>query len=70
MLTLSSGVLVVAHHGVPLLRKIGAPLIRLFLVVTYEFLQRKVALEKLKEAHEELENVNLSPCSTRISLEK
>ena len=28
--------------------------------LTYEFLQRKVALEKLKEAHEELENVNLS----------
>src|SRR3954471_8263586 len=28
--------------------------------LTYEFLQRKMALEKLKEAHEELENVNLS----------
>src|SRR4051812_35423096 len=28
--------------------------------LTYEFLQRKVALEKLTEAHEELENVNLS----------
>src|SRR3954467_15708477 len=28
--------------------------------LTYEFLQRKVALENLKEAHEELENVNLS----------
>src|SRR4051812_42052145 len=28
--------------------------------ITYEFLQRKVALENLKEAHEELENVNLS----------
>src|SRR3954469_19960950 len=28
--------------------------------LTYEFLQRKMALEKLKEAHEELENVNIS----------
>src|SRR3954463_6434000 len=28
--------------------------------LTYEFLQRKMALEKLKEAHEELENINLS----------
>ena len=28
--------------------------------LTYEFLQRKMALEKLKEAHEELENVNLT----------
>src|SRR4051812_8374737 len=28
--------------------------------LTYEFLQRKMALKKLKEAHEELENVNLS----------
>ena len=28
--------------------------------LTYEFLQRKIAHEKLKEAHEELENVNLS----------
>src|SRR3954467_13541180 len=28
--------------------------------LTYEFLQRKMALEKLKEAHEDLENVNLS----------
>src|SRR3954462_9781263 len=28
--------------------------------ITYEFLQRKMALKKLKEAHEELENVNLS----------
>jgi len=28
--------------------------------LTYEFLQWKIALEKLKEAHEELENVNLS----------
>ena len=28
--------------------------------LNYEFLQRKVALENLKEAHEELENVNLS----------
>jgi len=28
--------------------------------LTYEFLQRKMALEKLKEAHEEPENVNLS----------
>src|SRR4051812_10832608 len=28
--------------------------------LTYEFLQRKMALQKLKEAHEELENVNLS----------
>src|SRR3954467_14440357 len=28
--------------------------------LTYEFLQRKMALERLKEAHEELENVNLS----------
>src|SRR4051812_39058381 len=27
--------------------------------LTYEFLQRKVALENLKEAHEELESVNL-----------
>ena len=28
--------------------------------LTYEFLQRKIAHEKLKEAHEELENLNLS----------
>ena len=28
--------------------------------LTYEFLQRKMALEKLKEAHDELENVNLT----------
>ena len=28
--------------------------------LTYEFLQRKMALEKLKEAHEEQENVNLT----------
>src|SRR3954468_20151426 len=28
--------------------------------LNYEFLQRKIALEKLKEAHEELENINLS----------
>ena len=28
--------------------------------LTYEFLQRKMALEKLREAHEELENVNLT----------
>src|SRR3954467_10889940 len=28
--------------------------------LTYEFLQRKMAVERLKEAHEELENVNLS----------
>src|SRR3954471_633575 len=28
--------------------------------LTYEFLQRKMALERMKEAHEELENVNLS----------
>ena len=28
--------------------------------ITYEFLQRKIALEKLKEAHEELEKINLS----------
>ena len=28
--------------------------------LTYEFLQRKMTLEKLKEAHEELENVNLT----------
>ena len=28
--------------------------------LTYEFLLRKMALEKLKEAHEELENINLS----------
>ena len=28
--------------------------------LTYEFLQRKTTLEKLKEAHEELENVNLT----------
>src|SRR3954464_2691292 len=27
--------------------------------LTYEFLQRKMTLEKLREAHEELENVNL-----------
>ena len=28
--------------------------------LNYEFLQRKIALEKLKEAHEELENINLT----------
>src|SRR3954464_10075270 len=28
--------------------------------LTYEFLQRKMALEKLRETHEELENVNLT----------
>src|SRR4051812_36052591 len=28
--------------------------------LTYEFLQRKMALEKLKEAHEELESIKLS----------
>src|SRR4051812_42361107 len=28
--------------------------------LTYEFLQRKMALEKLREAHEELENINLT----------
>ena len=28
--------------------------------LSYEFLQRKMALEKLKEAHEELEKVNLT----------
>ena len=28
--------------------------------ITYEFLQRKVALENLKEAHEELESKNLT----------
>ena len=28
--------------------------------LTYEFLQTKMALEKLKEAHEELENINLT----------
>ena len=28
--------------------------------LTYEFLQSKMALEKLKEAHEKLENINLS----------
>src|SRR4051795_8510109 len=30
--------------------------------LTYEFLQRKMALEKLREAHEELESVNLTLC--------
>ena len=28
--------------------------------LNYEFLQRKIALEKLKEAHEELEKLNLT----------
>src|ERR1041385_4184832 len=28
--------------------------------LTYEFLKRKVALENLKEAHEELESINLT----------
>src|SRR4051812_19228812 len=28
--------------------------------LNYEFLQRKIALEKLKEGHEELENINLT----------
>src|SRR3954467_10163492 len=35
--------------------------------LTYEFLQRKMALEKLKEAHEELENINLSLISQQGS---
>src|SRR3954470_13365460 len=35
--------------------------------LTYEFLKRKVALENLKEAHEELESVNLSLMDQRGS---